>query len=302
MPATHVTGSLSPSRAGDFMTCPLLYRFRTIDRIPEPPSPAMVRGTLIHAVLERLFDDPAPQRTLVHAVAMVPSQWGKLLAEHPELHDLFEGDANPHGANGVDQAEWLAGCAAFLDSYFRMEDPQYLEPDSRELKVSHDLESGLTLRGIVDRIDVAPDGRIRVVDYKTGKSPNIRFEDKAMFQMKFYALVIWRMRGVMPSLLQLMYLGDGQFLRYEPDEADLLATERKLQALWAAIAAATEAGDFQPRPNALCGWCSYKAICPAWGGTPPPMPVPPIPLEVEPIEVEPIEVEIRSAGPEDLPV
>ena len=30
--------SLSPSRAADFKTCPLLYRFRTIDRIPEPRS------------------------------------------------------------------------------------------------------------------------------------------------------------------------------------------------------------------------------------------------------------------------
>src|ERR1700723_4413401 len=55
--------SLSPSRAGDFMTCPLLYRFRVIDRLPEPPSPAAARGTLVHAVLEHLFNRPAPERT-----------------------------------------------------------------------------------------------------------------------------------------------------------------------------------------------------------------------------------------------
>ncbi len=52
--------SLSPSRAADFMTCPLLYRFRVVDRLPEPPSPAAARGTLVHAVLERLFDEPPP--------------------------------------------------------------------------------------------------------------------------------------------------------------------------------------------------------------------------------------------------
>lgn len=248
------------------MTCPLLYRYRTIDKLPEPSSPVMVRGTLIHAVLERLFDDPAPQRTLDHAVGMVPAEWEKLLTEHPELSELFDGE----GAGN--QADWLASCTTFLDTYFRMEDPQYLEPESREEKVTHELDSGLTLRGIVDRIDVAPDGRIRVVDYKTGKSPSSHFEDKAMFQMKFYALVIWRERGVIPTLLQLMYLGDGQFLRYEPDEADLLATERKLRALWSAIATAMESGEFVARKSALCGWCSYKALCPAWGGTPPPMP------------------------------
>ena len=43
--------SLSPSRAADFKTCPLLYRFRTIDRLPEKKSLAAVRGTLVHSVL-----------------------------------------------------------------------------------------------------------------------------------------------------------------------------------------------------------------------------------------------------------
>jgi putative RecB family exonuclease len=45
------------------MQCPLLYRFRVIDRLPEAPSPAAVRGTVVHAVLERLFDLPAAERT-----------------------------------------------------------------------------------------------------------------------------------------------------------------------------------------------------------------------------------------------
>ena len=54
--ATVSGPSLSPSRAADFMTCPLLFRFRTIDRLPEPPSHAATRGSPVHAVLERLFD------------------------------------------------------------------------------------------------------------------------------------------------------------------------------------------------------------------------------------------------------
>ncbi|NLG21049.1 MAG: PD-(D/E)XK nuclease family protein, partial [Actinomycetales bacterium] len=50
-----MTPALSPSRASDFMQCPLLYRFRVIDRLPEPPSAAAARGTLVHAALERVF-------------------------------------------------------------------------------------------------------------------------------------------------------------------------------------------------------------------------------------------------------
>ena len=78
----------------------------------------------------------------------------------------------------------------------------------RELFVECDLESGLRLRGYVDRLDVAPSGAVRVVDYKTGGAPREAFEARALFQLKFYALVLWRTRGVVPRQLRLMYLSD----------------------------------------------------------------------------------------------
>jgi putative RecB family exonuclease len=134
------------------------------------------------------------------------------------------------------------------------------------------LPGGLRLRGIVDRLDVAPSGDVRVVDYKTGRAPREAFEGKALFQMKFYALVLWRTTGTVPRLLQLMYLGDREVLRYVPDEADLVATERKLLALWAAIERATQRREFAARPSKLCGWCDHQALCPSFGGTPPPFP------------------------------
>ncbi len=164
-----------------------------------------------------------------------------------------------------------------LDRYFTLEDPRRLEPAERELYVETLLDSRLLLRGFVDRVDVAPDGLVRVVDYKTGRSPGVGFEAKALFQMKFYALVIWRTRGVVPAMLQLVYLGNGEILRYVPDEHDLLATERKVEALWRAIRRAEETGDWRPSPSRLCAWCSHQALCPAFGGTPPPLPERPIP-------------------------
>ncbi|AXT84939.1 recombinase RecB [Aeromicrobium sp. A1-2] len=259
--------SLSPSRAGDFQNCPLLYRFRTIDRLPESPDPAMVRGTLVHAVLEDLFDEASAGRTLDRAVDLLPGEWETLRAEEPRLAELFS------AGQAVEETAWLASCVDLLGTYFGMEDPRYLEPAAREERVSYELESGLTLSGIIDRVDVAPDGRIRVVDYKTGRSPSPRFEDKAMFQMRFYALVIWRTRGVLPTLLQLMYLGDGSFLTYEPDEDELLATERKIGALWSAIERAIELRDFPPRKSGLCAWCAHQKLCPEFGGTPPALPL-----------------------------
>jgi putative RecB family exonuclease len=259
-----MVAALSPSRASDFMTCPLLYRFRVIDKLPSPPTPATARGTLVHAVLERLFDLPAHERTLPAAVALVPEEWKRLATEEPAMLELLS-----DGADG--EREWFTEAGALVETWFRLEDPTRLEPAERELYVETDLD-GLVLRGYVDRLDVAPDGAMRVVDYKTGRSPSERFESKALFQMKFYALVLWRLRGEIPRLLQLVYLGNGEIVRYEPDEQDLLGVERKVKALWAAIERAARRGDWRPSPSRLCDWCEHRSICPAWGGTPPPLP------------------------------
>ena len=258
--------SLSPSRAADFMTCPLLYRFRVVDRLPEPPSPAAARGTLVHAVLERLFDQPASDRTPQAARGLVPSQWERLLAEEPELAGMFADDAQ--------RDAWFDEACQMLDRYFTLEDPTRLEPSHREMSVQALLESGLTLRGYIDRLDVARTGELRIVDYKTGTAPREEYEARALFQMKFYAVALWRTRGAIPRMLQLIYLGNGEIVRYAPDEADLVATERKINALWQAIDRARTTGDWRPRPSRLCDWCSHQALCPAYGGTPPPLPEP----------------------------
>ena len=651
--APPVLGSLSPSRAGDFMTCPLLFRYRTIDRLPSTPTPAATRGTVVHAVLERLYDLPALERTLEAAASLVQPEWERLLEAEPACGELFDDEAA--------LTAWLGSARDLLAGYFSLEDPTRLEPAERERLVEVVLPGGLRLRGIVDRLDEAPTGELRVVDYKglavdtplptptgwttmadvevgaeligsdgrpcrvtvksqvhrrpcyevrftdgtivvcdnvhlwsvhvphsaddgwdervldtdalyrleserpsgararrrpfvratrplelpeaelpidpwllgawlgdgatrnavitvghadradmltllkqhwpgtvdvaawsersvalavslgrprkdlcpyghdawrmveragrapyrrcakewdhsslsrwnaslsellsrnglsgrkhvpaaylrasraqrlallqglmdtdghwsvrrgravlvtttpdlaraarelvqslggsaslftkgyttqrgdrtvhrvefrptgfnpfqlprkavlvdewcaqrparqgvpseqrrtiasitpvpsvptqcvkvdaadalylcgqglvpthnTGRAPGEMFEGKALFQMKFYALVLWRTRGVVPSLLQLMYLGDREVLRYSPDEADLLAVERKLLALWAAIETATARREFLPRPSKLCGWCDHQALCPSFGGTPPPFP------------------------------
>ncbi|WP_426500011.1 RecB family exonuclease [Streptomyces sp. D54] len=250
------------------MQCPLLYRFRVIDKLPEKPSEAATRGTLVHAVLERLFDAPAADRTAPRARALIPGQWDRLLESKPELTGLFAGDVD-----GERLTRWLGEAERLVDRWFSLEDPTRLEPAERELFVETELESGLRLRGVIDRVDVAPSGEVRIVDYKTGKAPRPEYSEGPLFQMTFYALVIWRLKGVVPRRLQLVYLGSGDVLTYDPVVADLERVERKLLALWDAISLATETGDWRPRPTKLCGWCDHQAVCPEFGGTPPVYPL-----------------------------
>ncbi|WP_442932414.1 RecB family exonuclease [Micromonospora sp. NBC_01699] len=276
--------SLSPSRAADFKTCPLLYRFRSIDRLPERTSLDQIRGTLVHAVLERLFDLPAADRTPSAAGDLVTPQWDQLVAREPELTELFTEEA------AVDVTEFLGSARRLLEGYFTVEDPRRLEPAERETLISTVVDDELLIRGYIDRLDVAPDGALRVVDYKTGGAPREAFEARALFQLKFYALVLWRTRGVVPKVLRLLYLKDAEICDYAPDAEELARFERTLVALWRAIEQATARQDFRPKPSRLCDWCSHQALCPAFGGTPPPFPE----LTITPVVPE---QPSRSAGP-----
>ena len=255
--------SLSPSRAGDFTTCPLLFRFRSIDRLPEEPSAAAVRGTLVHRALEWLFDLPSEERTPDAGLRLLDDAVDELGSTSPADLDVLR----PEPGAAPD-----AAASHFIDAYFAMEDPRRLEPHAREVAVHADVTSGFQLRGFVDRVDRSPDGLIRIVDYKTGRAPSEAYAGKAMFQMRFYGLTWWRMTGGVPRLLQLMYLGSRSVLRYEPEISDLESTERRVLALRDAISRAADSGEFTPSPSRLCDWCSHRALCPAWGGTPPPLP------------------------------
>jgi putative RecB family exonuclease len=258
--------ALSPSRAADFKQCPLLYRFRAIDRLPEPSSTAQVRGSVVHAALEELYALPAEDRGLATAMTLVDPAWDRLVEARPELADDFE--------PGL-RADLLDEARALMAGYYRLEDPTRFEPQSCEQRIEVELEDGTLLRGFIDRIDVAPTGELRVVDYKTGRAPpeaRTLAEAKALFQMKFYAVALLRSRGVLPARLRLLYLADGQVLDYSPDLDELLRFERTLTAIWQAIQSAGATGDFRPSPSRMCDWCAHHRHCPVFGGTPPPYP------------------------------
>jgi putative RecB family exonuclease len=258
--------ALSPSRAADFKQCPLLYRFRAIDRLPEPTSNAQLRGSVVHAALEQLYSLPAPERVPATALTLVAPAWDQVIAAAPDL------------AAEIDpalRAELLEQARVLLSGYYRLEDPTRFEPQSCEQRVEVELADGTLLRGFVDRIDVAPTGELRVVDYKTGKAPpaaRALAEFKAMFQMKFYAVALLRSRDVLPARLRLIYLADGQVLDYSPELDELLRFEKTLIAIWRAIQSAGATGDFRPSPSRLCDWCAHQVHCPVYGGTPPPYP------------------------------
>ena len=269
--------ALSPSRAADFKQCPLLYRFRAIDRLPEAPSAAQLRGTLVHAALEQLYGLPAVQRDPATASSLVEPAWERVMAAEPDLAGELDAEL---------RTQLLEEARALLSGYYRLEDPTRFDPQCCEERVEVELADGTLLRGFIDRIDVAATGELRVVDYKTGKAPpeaRALAEFRAMFQMKFYAVALLRSRGVLPTRLRIIYLADSQVLDYAPDLDELVRFEKTLMAIWRAILSAGQTGDFRPSPSRLCEWCPHQQHCPTFGGTPPPYPGWPDRLGAQPV-------------------
>lgn len=243
---------LSPSRINDFNNCPRLYKYRAIEKLPEPPSIDAERGKLIHAVLEDLFEYPSTERTIETALEMLPEKWAEQLDAVPGLGDLV-----------LDSDEWFDRAESLLRNYFDLEKPTTFESTFRELHLEKNLSPELYLHGYVDRLDIAPTGEVRIVDYKTGKSPKPGWEEKALFQLRVYALMYWRNEGVIPRLLQLLYLGDKKVIRSSPTQKELEAAERITFNIGQEILTATEQDEFATKKSRLCDWCFFKAICPA---------------------------------------
>lgn len=243
---------LSPSRMNDYTNCPQLYKYRAIDQLPEPPSIDAERGKLIHAVLEDLFELPADFRTFDSALKLLPQKWSEQIASNPDITPLI-----------LDEKEWFDRAQSLLTNYFSLENPASFESTHREMHLERDISDEIYLHGYVDRLDIAPTGEVRIVDYKTGKSPKPAWEEKALFQLRVYALLYWRNTGVLPKLLQLIYLGDSRIIKSAPTEAQLHSTEKILNNIGEEILSAIDSQFFPPKKSRLCDWCFFKSICPA---------------------------------------
>jgi len=250
--------SLTPSKVASFKDCALAFRFSAIDRLPEPPSPWATKGTLVHRALELLFCEAPPQRTLAAALICLTTARQEM-ASDPEFVGLhLDGEAE---ALFAEEAEVL------VRRYFELEDPRRVHPIGLELRLEVALGS-LTLRGVIDRLDLDADGGLVVTDYKTGKVPGVVHEQSRLGGVHFYAFLCEQLLGIRPVRIQLLYLSEPVAIVAQPSDQSIRAMEKRALAIWKAVETACDRDDFRPHPSRLCDWCAFRDYCPAFGGDP----------------------------------
>jgi putative RecB family exonuclease len=251
--------TLSPSKVSAFKDCALAFRFAAIDRLPEPPSPWTAKGTLVHRALERLFAHvPVGARTVDAALAHLDLARAEVL-EGPEYAALALAAAA--------EAELVADATRLVHNYFRLEDPNAVTTIGLEVTLEARLGS-LRLRGIIDRLDIGPDGELIVVDYKTGRAPGLAYEQQKLGGVHFYAYLCEQMLGRRPARVQLLHLNEPVVIESIPTDQSIKGLAVRAAAVWAAVERACQFEDFRPKPGRLCDYCAYKAYCPAFGGDP----------------------------------
>lgn len=241
---------LSPSSAGMFQQCARKWKHRYVDQLPDPPGEPALAGTFAHRVLELLLQEPPERRTKDRAKELARQVW-------PEI----DGDAD-FGALRLTEDQrrafrwrsWLA-----IDGLWHLEDPATVTVEATEQDVRVEV-GGVPFRGIVDRVDIEPDGLV-IVDYKSGTAPSPRFADTRLAQVLLYAAAVSELSGIRPARARLMYLSQ-RIIEVEVSEANVREVTETLQRTWSALQRCCDANAFEATTGPLCAWCPFVAHCP----------------------------------------
>ncbi len=244
---------LSPSSASTFRSCARRWKFRYIDRLPDPAGEAAIAGTFAHRVLELLMEEAGPSRTTDRAREIAREVWPET-AEHDDFLAL-----------GLDDAEqrrfrWLAWTA--IEGLWRLENPAEVEVVANEQKVDTHL-GDVPFRGIVDRLEREPGDATGLVvsDYKSGRAPSRRFADARLEQVLLYAAAVEASTGERPKAARLLYLGQC-IIETEVTEELITTAVDALGETWTMLNDSVTSETYQASPGPLCGWCPYAGECP----------------------------------------
>tara|TARA_B100000686_G_C16767850_1_gene963033 strand:- start:593 stop:1420 length:828 start_codon:yes stop_codon:yes gene_type:complete len=241
----------SNSASSTYEQCPLRWKYKYIDKYPDPPGLAAVIGTFTHSVLENLCKEPPTQRTVEQAKTISKNVWATTIRSK----DFCSLDLDENARRNFKWKAWNA-----IEGLWLLEDPTMVDVETTEKRVTANL-SGVPFIGYIDRLDRNVDGLV-VTDYKTGRLPRLEDRTKAFGQVVLYAAAVEETLGERPTRSRLLYLGS-EILEIDISESLLNEEKSRLAESWSRLNKDCNNGDFKPNTGPLCGWCSFVTKCDA---------------------------------------
>ncbi len=245
----------SHSRVGLFDQCPLAYRYRYLDGIPDAFTTIEQHlGQVVHDVLEQAYAERS-RGGPVDACWMTDAYERLWRSPDLESHRVVK-----RGVTADDyRVEGLAMVSTYHGRVFTVDTSETLGLEHR-FSLDLDADSSHAWAGVIDRLARLGDGTLRIIDYKTGKwVPDPRTDR----QLQSYALHV--------------------FAEHHADTVELCIEGLRTGATLTAHCAASQAGEVRghllariaeiegtsswpARPSMLCNWCAFSVICPEAGG------------------------------------
>lgn len=254
---------LSYSAVRTYQSCPLKYKFRYVDQLPEAVvSASLVFGSALHAAVEhhlRCRLEGAPPPPVADLLQVYREQVQVAVAKQPVLF--------PKGED-TDSLEEQA--ARMLKSYLASD---LAQPIGRILGIEEQVRGVLSPRlpEILGYIDLVfeTDEAVTIRDFKTAKAKwSLEQANDQADQLLLYGHLIRDLIPDKPIQLQFAILTkhktpQTQVLAVRPSTRRLQRTQRIFEQVWQAI----ESHNYYPVPSPLnCSGCGYRKQCAAWEG------------------------------------
>ena len=242
---------LSASSITTYEQCPLRFRFSRIDRIPEPTTEAMILGTFVHEILEKLYELDPEYRTIPEARRIARELWENKFVEETSTVRIKD----------INDFRWRAWWC--VENVFDMEHPPDVKIRGIEDQFSASIND-VPLLGFIDRWTEEEDGSLTVTDYKSGKVSKPQYEGDKVFQIVLYAEMLERLNDVQVDNAEIMYVKFKERKRYDPTPQRRKTVLKLIDQTWEGVQTGCDTGVFPTKTGPLCNWCAYKSICPAW--------------------------------------
>ncbi|MCL6471620.1 MAG: PD-(D/E)XK nuclease family protein [Firmicutes bacterium] len=232
---------LSYSAISTYQKCPLSYKFAYIDRLPTKPSHYLSFGSSIHSALEFFYNVETAE----------PCSLERLLEE---LDNVWESEGYEDEAH---ERQYKEKGRAILTQFYNENVLTFAIPIAVEKRFALDME-GITLSGVIDRIDRLSNGGIEIIDYKTNDKLPPKTKMNTDLQLPIYHMAVEELYGVAPQKVTLYFLVPNQKMSTRKTKTDVAKARDTILKVSEDI----RAQKFDPFKNPLCPWCDYIEFCP----------------------------------------